>query len=282
MAISLVTSSNRIENLPIGFLAVSLGLNYLLMLYFGAKLRRYKAWLYPLMFILTPVLNWVYMVYGIFTAGQRTWGGPRADAAAADMHTNPEEAAEQARVLGNDLNVDVDTFRATRSEERGVPVRPAGNIEGRFRAATQSPSRDLHHQPSTRDEKPNITVDGTTSPLPGVPRIHPYPRCSSSSSSVFTTDSANPVSMPHSVESLMTAEEQVRLYLSRKPPPPQESVTSMEVFADANDHSDPSDIFESPPRGDGSLDEADIGNSKPQLEPEQGSEQDEEPPENMV
>lgn len=289
MAISLVTSSNRIENLPIGFLAVSLGLNYLLMLYFGAKLRRYKAWLYPLMFILTPVLNWVYMVYGIFTAGRRTWGGPRADAAAADMHTNPEEAAEQARVLGNDLNVNVDTFRATRTEERGVPVRPAGNVEGRFMAATQSPSRDDHHQHSSRDEKKlNTTVvDGTTSPLPGVPRIHPYPRCSSSSSSVFTTDSVNPVSMPHSVESLMTAEEQVRLYLARKPPP-QDSVTSMEVFADANDHSDPSDAFESPTRGGESLDEADIGDSRPQAEQteqtEQGADQgpEEESPENMV
>lgn len=229
------------------------------------------------------------MVYGIFTAGRRTWGGPRADAAAADMHTNPEEAAEQARVLGNDLNVNVDTFRATRTEERGVPVRPAGNVEGRFMAATQSPSRDDHHQHSSRDEKKlNTTVvDGTTSPLPGVPRIHPYPRCSSSSSSVFTTDSVNPVSMPHSVESLMTAEEQVRLYLARKPPP-QDSVTSMEVFADANDHSDPSDAFESPTRGGESLDEADIGDSRPQTEQteqtEQGADQgpEEESPENMV
>ena len=267
MAISLITSSNRIENLPIGFLAVSLGLNYLLMLYFGAKLRRYKAWLYPLMFIITPVLNWIYMVYGIFTAGRRTWGGPRADAAAADLHTNPEEAAEQARVLGNDLNVDVDTFRATRTEEKGVPIRPAGNIEGRFRAATQNPNRG-HSNP---DKNPNTAIDGTASPLPRVPRIHPYPRCSSSSSSVFTTDSVNPVSMPHSVESLMTAEEQVRLYLSRQMPRP-DSVTSMEVFADANDPCDFSDTFESPSRGAESLDEADIGNSKPQPEP----------PENMV
>ena len=77
--------------------------------------------------------------------------------------------------------------------------------------------------------------------------------------------------MPHSVESLMTAEEQVRLYLSRQMPRP-DSVTSMEVFADTNDPCDFSDTFESPSRGAESLDEADIGNSKPQPEP----------PENMV
>lgn len=65
MVISILTTSNKIQNLPVGFIAVSLGLNYLLMLYFGAKIRRFKAWLYPIMFILNPFFNWIYMVYGI-------------------------------------------------------------------------------------------------------------------------------------------------------------------------------------------------------------------------
>ena len=80
MVIAICTTSQKVQNLPVGFIAVSLGLNYLMMLYLGWKLKRFKAWLYPLMFLLNPFFNWVYMVYGIFSAGQRTWGGPRVEA----------------------------------------------------------------------------------------------------------------------------------------------------------------------------------------------------------
>ena len=78
MVVALLTSNAKVRDLPVGFIAVSLGLNWLLMLYFGAKLRRFKAWLYPVMFVINPFFNWYYMVYGIATARQRTWGGPRA------------------------------------------------------------------------------------------------------------------------------------------------------------------------------------------------------------
>lgn len=64
MVLSIITTSNKISNLPVGFIAVSLGLNWLLMIYFGAKLKRFKVWLYPVMFIINPFFNWVYMVYG--------------------------------------------------------------------------------------------------------------------------------------------------------------------------------------------------------------------------
>lgn len=67
MAISIMTTSKKIQNLPVGFIAVSLGLNWIMMIYFGAKLKRFKIWLYPLMFIVNPFFNWYYMVYGIFT-----------------------------------------------------------------------------------------------------------------------------------------------------------------------------------------------------------------------
>ncbi len=67
MLVSIVTTSKRIANLPVGFIAISLGLNWLMMIYFGFKLKRYKIWLYPLMFIINPFFNWYYMVYGIFT-----------------------------------------------------------------------------------------------------------------------------------------------------------------------------------------------------------------------
>ncbi|KAH7327896.1 chitin synthase D [Stachybotrys elegans] len=150
--VALMTTSSRVEDLPVGFMAVSLGLNWLLMLYFGAKLRRYKIWLYPVMFVLNPFFNWYYMVYGIFTAGQRTWGGPRADAAAADIHTTAREAAELARQRGDDLNIVPETFKPAheaRKELHGSGilgggdgavgrrrsvVRPPDDVDGRFSA----------------------------------------------------------------------------------------------------------------------------------------------------
>lgn len=139
MVISICTTSNKVKNLPVGFLAVSLGLNYLLMLYFGAKMRRFKAWLYPLMFIVNPFFNWLYLVYGIFTAGQRTWGGPRADAGKADAKTSPQQAIENAKATGDDLNIVPETFRAATEARRKQFIRrrpttlqPSESVEGRF------------------------------------------------------------------------------------------------------------------------------------------------------
>lgn len=110
MVLALLSTEKSINDLPVGFIAISLGLNWMMMVYFGAKLRRYKIWLYPMMFVLNPFFNWYYMVYGIFTAGQRTWGGPRADAGAADKNTTVQEAIEYAEQTGDDLNVVPETF----------------------------------------------------------------------------------------------------------------------------------------------------------------------------
>lgn len=137
MIVSLLTASKKAKDLPVGFMGVSLGLNYLLMLYFGLRLGRYKAWLYPIMFIVNPFFNWIYMVYGIFTAGQRTWGGPRADAATADDHTTPGEAVERAKEQGDEFNVNVNTFRTGIVRRKSVPIRPSENVEGRFAPAKQ-------------------------------------------------------------------------------------------------------------------------------------------------
>lgn len=150
MVISIITTSNKIGNLPVGFIAVSLGLNYLLMLYFGAKIRRYKAWLYPVMFILNPFFNWVYMIYGIFTAGQRTWGGPRADAGAADLETTPQQAIEHARATGDDLNVIPETFKAaSKARHPGRPkptaLQPPAALEGVFAPAKELPEGRHRH-----------------------------------------------------------------------------------------------------------------------------------------
>ncbi|KAG5983842.1 hypothetical protein E4U55_006992 [Claviceps digitariae] len=147
MVIALLTTTAKPHDLPVGFIAVSLGLNWLLMLYFGAKLKRFKIWLYPLMFVMNPLFNWYYMVYGILTAGSRTWGGPRADAAAADQHTTAREAAERAEELGDELNVVPETFKPAKeartiadgAQQGGVLVtrkrsivRPPDAVNGRF------------------------------------------------------------------------------------------------------------------------------------------------------
>ncbi|KAK8091058.1 class VII chitin synthase [Apiospora phragmitis] len=110
MVLAIITTTKKVNDLPVGFIGISLGLNWLLMVYFGLKLKRFKIWLYPLMFIVNPFFNWYYMVYGIFTAGQRTWGGPRADAATADADTTPQQAVEQAEKQGDELNIVPETF----------------------------------------------------------------------------------------------------------------------------------------------------------------------------
>ncbi|KAL2021936.1 hypothetical protein VTK56DRAFT_6355 [Thermocarpiscus australiensis] len=174
MVLALITTTKKISDLPVGFIAISLGMNWLMMVYFGAKLRRFKIWLYPLMFVLNPFFNWYYMVYGIFTAGQRTWGGPRADAAAADAHTTAQEAIEQAEKTGDDLNIVPESFipaaqerkelgLAGESDERkggGVSrsrslLQPPDKVVGKFAAPERTPSGWYQH---TDDSMASIGV----------------------------------------------------------------------------------------------------------------------------
>lgn len=211
MVIAVITTSSKVDNLPVGFIGVSLGLNYLLMLYFGAKLKRYKAWLYPLMFLLNPFFNWLYMVYGFFTAGQRTWGGPRADAAAADEHTTPEQAVQQARAQGDELNVNVVTFR-TKADEKSVSIHPSDKVQGRFAAAEQLPGGGYANSNDSE-----LTLAKVMTPLPGIPRIRLHPRYSSDSG--MTSDSsATSIALPQTVESLMEEEQKKRNAASQQRP----------------------------------------------------------------
>ena len=206
MVISLITTSQKVTNLPVGFIAVSLGLNWLLMLYFGTKLGRYKILLYPLMFVINPFFNWLYMVYGIFTATQRTWGGPRADAGAADSETSPQAAIEQAEATGDDLNVVPETFKPA-LEENGVqvssvPVQPRDSIEGRF-AIPERYNTGLYELSNVNLlETPHQTISrrGRT--------LHP----DLSTDSIFSEASGmDSVYVPRRVESFVNAED-VRAY----------------------------------------------------------------------
>ncbi|KAF2503159.1 hypothetical protein BU16DRAFT_521765 [Lophium mytilinum] len=210
MVISLLTTSQTIKQLPVGFIGISLGLNWILMLYFAAKLGRYKIMLYPLMFIINPFFNWVYMVYGIFTAGQRTWGGPRADAGAADTTTTPQAAIEHAEATGDDLNVIPETFKPAveRQQENHpvyVPLQPSDFLEGRFAPAERLPGGWYHQSNDS-----GLTLPNTMPRNPHVPHIPLHPR--NSNDSIITAFSAgNSVYLPRRVESFV-APEDARLY----------------------------------------------------------------------
>jgi chitin synthase len=223
MVISLITTSQKIDQLPVGFIAISLGLNWLLMLYFGAKLGRYKIWMYPLMFVINPFFNWMYMVYGIFTAGQRTWGGPRADAGKADEKTTAQEAIELAEEEGDDLNVVPESFkpaadvRRRRSggksqKPRHVPVIPSGNLEGRFAPAERAPNGWYRQV----NESGVIVADvrRTRGRYPST-SSNPYAR--SSIDSLATTGSeAQSIYLPRRVESFLPSEDTATYHFNQQ------------------------------------------------------------------
>lgn len=209
LVISLITTSQKVANLPVGFIAISLGLNWLLMLYFGAMLGRYKIMLYPLMFIVNPFFNWVYMVYGIFTAGQRTWGGPRADAGSADASKTPQEAIEHAEATGDDLNVVPETFKAAAEANKhrpvAIPLQPSDNIDGRF-----APAQRLPNGWYQQGNDSGLTLPNTMPRNPNVPNVPLHPR-SSMDSFASAASANNSIYMPRPVESFMDPED-ARVY----------------------------------------------------------------------
>lgn len=216
MVLSIITTSNKIKNLPVGFIAVSLGLNWLLMLYFGARLRRFKIWLYPIMFVINPFFNWVYMVYGIFTAGQRTWGGPRADAGAADTNTTPQQAIEHAEATGDDLNIVPETFKPAAGARHpdktnaNIPLQPSDHIEGRFAPAERLPGGWY-----IQNNDSGLTLPNMLPRNPDAPRIPLHPRASFDS--VVTSASVgNSVYMPRRVESIMGDEDRRKYYFAQQ------------------------------------------------------------------
>ncbi|KAJ3043964.1 hypothetical protein HDV00_003491 [Rhizophlyctis rosea] len=74
--ISLIMEESHAWVVLLGFL-VPLCLNWFCMLLFAIRLRRWKVILYPLLWILGPVLQCVVTFYAVGTCRRRTWGGPR-------------------------------------------------------------------------------------------------------------------------------------------------------------------------------------------------------------
>ncbi|KAK0714618.1 chitin synthase-domain-containing protein [Lasiosphaeris hirsuta] len=225
MLLALITTSKKVNDLPVGFIAISLGLNWLMMIYFGAKLKRFKIWLYPVMFVLNPFFNWYYMVYGIFTAGQRTWGGPRADAATADSHTTVQEAIEQAEKTGDDLNIVPESFipaaQGRKEMERkegktggglgrsGSVLQPPDRVVGKFAAPVRTPSGWYQHPD---DSMASVNMLGGGPMHPAAKRQ--MQRRDSLDSTFSAQTGSYSVYMPRQVESIMGEEDRRKYELA--------------------------------------------------------------------
>ncbi|KAK7748486.1 hypothetical protein SLS62_008526 [Diatrype stigma] len=222
MVLALMTTTKAVADLPVGFIAISLGLNWLMMMYFGWKLKRYKIWLYPLMFVINPFFNWWYMVYGIFTAGQRTWGGPRADAATADADTTPQQAIEQAEKQGDELNVVPETFIPAvqqQAESQGKKVgiqrsksqiQPPGKIEGKF-TAPEKKANGFYAHPEESMMSVNL-MGGSSS---GYQRYHTTHDGGSVESFMTGQTGTNSIYLPRRVESIMGEEDRKKYEMAQ-------------------------------------------------------------------
>jgi chitin synthase len=225
MVLAIMTTTQRIQNLPVGFIAISLGLNWLMMIYFGAKLRRFKIWLYPMMFILNPFFNWYYMVYGIFTAGQRTWGGPRADAAAADASTTVQQAIEQAEQTGDDLNIVPETFIpaveaqketnkgkvGTRGRSKSI-VQPPNRIDGKFTARRKTFGGLYTHL----DDVSLVSVAEAASPTFDAGNSYPLRSRESFDGTLSEQTAGNSVYVPRRVGCIMGDEDRRKYDLAQQ------------------------------------------------------------------
>jgi len=162
------------------------------------------------------------MVYGIFTAGQRTWGGPRADAGTADEKTTPQQAVEQAEAQGDDLAVIPETFRpaaeAQRSELRyraGADtsgLQPDDRIEGRFAQSDRLPNGYYNYH--VNDSMG--TLPDQLNRNPNAPHIPLQPRASFDSFISGTSTSAgNSIYFPRRVESIMGEEDRRKYFVAQ-------------------------------------------------------------------
>jgi chitin synthase len=213
MVISIVSTTKTIQDLPVGFIGISLGLNWLMMIYFGAKLKRFKIWLYPIMFVFNPFFNWYYMVYGICTAGQRTWGGPRADAGAADATTTVQEVVEKAQAEGDELNVIPETFKPAAEAQHHplllAELQPPKRVEGRFAAAERLPGGWYSVPDSSLT---SIAIGAATSSTPGANPLHPR---DSFDSNVSARTSNNSAYNPRRVGSIMGEEDRKKYAMAQ-------------------------------------------------------------------
>ncbi|KAF3905121.1 N-acetylglucosaminyltransferase [Orbilia brochopaga] len=73
-------------------LPLSLGANWFFMLWYGWQLKRKKAYLYPILFLANPVINWFYLVASVWTYKRRSWGGPRVKRGGRSVEESEEDS----------------------------------------------------------------------------------------------------------------------------------------------------------------------------------------------
>ena len=169
------------------------------------------------------MFNWIYMIYGIFTAGQRTWGGPRADAGQADLVTTPRAAIEHAEESGDDLNVVPETFRpALEARALGhgaqlphVSLQPSERFVERFSMASRSPS-------GSPPNRSSLALDQHLSRARTAPHVSLHLRASMDST-VTVSSASRSISLPRRAESLVELGEVRLCQKSRAHPPSAQS-----------------------------------------------------------
>jgi chitin synthase len=145
--------------------------------------------------------------------GQRTWGGPRADAGSADGTTTAQEAIEKADATGDDLNVVPETFKHAAEAHnnqlvrKAVPLQPPDRLEGKFAAAERLPGGWYKQANDSM-----VSTGGLPGLSSGRPHLHPR---DSSDSNFSARTSNNSVYMPKRVESLMGLEDQRKYALAQ-------------------------------------------------------------------
>jgi chitin synthase len=93
-----------------------------------------------LMFVINPFFNWVYMVYGIFTAGQRTWEVLEpmlAQRTRTPQHSRPSNM-QKPRAMISTSYPKLSGLPPTQ-EKGSVPLQPSDHLEGRFAPAERLP-----------------------------------------------------------------------------------------------------------------------------------------------
>ncbi|KAF3316822.1 hypothetical protein TWF173_001485 [Orbilia oligospora] len=94
LILSLMTEVQLIESLPLPLIALSLGLNWFFMFFYGFQLGRKKAFLYPVLFLANPILNWWYLIASVYSYRRRSWGGPRVQKKVGQIPDTSEEEDE--------------------------------------------------------------------------------------------------------------------------------------------------------------------------------------------
>lgn len=157
------------------------------------------------------------MVYGIFTAGKRTWGGPRADAERADVKVSPEQAIEYAEIQGDELNVVPETFKpaietATHRHPHHAPLMPSGHLEGRFAPAEELTGRWFRQTNDSGALNPDMTPRQVEEAL----RYGGKGRVRGSMDSAWSSSSAGTsIGTPRRVESIVDLPDALK-YLDRQ------------------------------------------------------------------